>query len=130
MTRMSILLAFGVFHGAKKTKAGEKTGFDHIPRIVYAIFWRTVSSRALSPFARDAFGAFGTIWSPDSFFEYWTPRSMLLMLFAFIVMGLSVAAALDVGFANERPQKQPPRQIDLIVPQDQLRKRTSSPYER
>jgi hypothetical protein len=76
-----------VFHGAKKTKAGEKTGFDHIPRIVYAIFWRTVSSSALSPFARDVFGAFGIVWSPDSFFEYWPPRSMLLMSFAFIVVG-------------------------------------------
>src|SRR5205823_1348118 len=86
-----------------ETKAGEKTGFDHIPRIVYAIFWRTVSRRALRPLVR---GAFDTPWSPVSFFEFWPPCSVIRMPLSFRCGGLSIASVLNVGgkWTNARPK--------------------------
>jgi hypothetical protein len=45
---------------------GEKIGFDHVPRIAYALFWRTLSrtksKRAAGATKLVVFGALGTTW--------------------------------------------------------------------
>jgi hypothetical protein len=60
-SRLEVACLIGV-----ETKAGEKTGFDHIPRIAYAFFRRAVSRRALTPAVGGTklvvLSAFGATW--------------------------------------------------------------------